>query len=626
MGLFSRASKAIEFPEGTQWLNVTQPLTLADLQGRIVLLDFWTYCCINCMHVIPDLKALEERYPELVVIGVHSAKFHNEKVLTNIRNAVLRYELEHPVIADNDFALWSAYGIHAWPSFVLIDPAGNVVGRASGEGPFAMFDDAIASLTAAFDSQGLLEKEPLAKDLVRDKAPEAALSYPGNLTFDEAGDHVFLSDSNHNRIVVLTPEGQVTDVIGSGAVGTADGPYGEASFFRPQGLAHDPRGDSLYVADTENHLVRRVDLRTRTVVTVLGTGHQGGHSSRGRGTDRAINSPWDLTILGDNLFIAMAGPHQLWRMDLSSGKAEVFAGSGREDIVDGPATRAALAQPSGIDNDGHHIFFADSEVSAIRMVEGGEVRTLVGAGLFEFGDVDGPLRRARLQHPIGLTHHDGLLYVADTYNHKVRIVDPARGEVTTLAGTGEAGDLDGPAHEAQLSEPNDVEWVRGQFWIADTNNHRVRVYDPDTGEVSTLRLANEGALYPKTPSPSQPFRGRRIDLAPVGLPPGESVLHITLEPPLGHRWSGDAPNHIAIVGDEGVVVAPAYEPPAGIFDLHIPVEVAGLGEARVEAVVYYCEEGEREFCRFSVLELVVPVQVDDAGPREVDLEYQLGFE
>jgi DNA-binding beta-propeller fold protein YncE len=610
MGLFSRSMRAVEFPRDAVWLNTDRPLTLADLRGRIVLLDFWTYCCINCMHVIPDLKRLEERYPHLVVIGVHSAKFANEKVVDNIRHAVLRYELTHPVIADNDFQLWHAYGIQAWPSFVLIDPAGNVAAKTSGEGPFAMFDEAIASLTEAFE--GTIDTTPFSTDLVADRAPGSALSYPGKLEVDREGERVFLTDSNHNRVIVFRPDGEVTHVIGSGEAGTADGSFEEAEFSRPQGMAYDPRDGSLYVADTENHTVRRVDLEAGTVETVLGTGEQGGYVRKGRGTDLPLNSPWDLTIMGDHLYIAMAGPHQLWRMDLRTREAERYAGSGREDIVDGPRERAALAQPSGIDTDGARIFFADSEVSAVRVVQDDQVRTLVGEGLFDFGDVDGTLGKARFQHPLGVLWNEGTVLVADTYNHKVKLIDMEIGSVHTLVGTGESGYSDGPGRHAMLSEPSDIALWEGNLLIADSNNHRVRLFDPAQDKLFTFQFTNEEVLWPK---PRRGFKGTRHVLPPIEIAPDAARGHIHLTPPEGHVWNPDAPHHLRVLADDDWLEVGEVPEPDGDWYVEFPLRVSGEGTTnlRFQAIAYFCEEEVPEYCRFLSVELVLPITVDAGG-------------
>ncbi len=623
MGLFARSMKAVEFPRDAVWLNTDRPLSLADLEGRIVLLDFWSYCCINCMHVIPDLKRLEERYPHLVVIGVHSAKFANEKVVDNIRHAVLRYELGHPVIADNDFQLWHSYGIQAWPSFVLIDPAGDVAAKTSGEGPFAMFDDAIASLTEAFE--GTVDTTPFITDLVADRVPGSVLSYPGKIEVDREGKRLFLTDSNHNRVVVFRPDGEITHVIGTGEAGTADGSLEETEFFRPQGMAYDPRDGSLYVADTENHTVRRVDLEAGTVETVLGTGEQGGYRSGGRGTDLALNSPWDLTILGDHLYIAMAGPHQLWRMDLRTREAERYAGSGREDIVDGPRERAALAQPSGIDTDGARIFFADSEVSAVRLVQDDQVRTLVGAGLFDFGDIDGPVGKARFQHPLGVLWNEGTVLVADTYNHKVKLIDLEIGSVHTLVGTGESGYADGPGRHAMLSEPNDVALLDGNLYIADTNNHQVRLFDPAKDELFTFRFTNEHVLYPRTKGA---FKGSRHVLPPIEVGPEATSGRISLEPPEGHLWNPDAPHYLAVLADDDWLEVGDVPEVDASWDVEFPLSVSGEGTTnlRLQVVAYFCEEEVPEFCRFVAVELVLPVSVSDDGGRSAEVIFTPSLE
>jgi DNA-binding beta-propeller fold protein YncE len=625
MGPFSRDLKANEFPEGARWLNIDRPLRMADLKGRIVLLDFWTYCCINCMHAIPDLKALEEKYPHLVVIGVHSAKFAAEREVDNIRHAVLRYDLQHPILVDNDLALWSAYRIRAWPSFVLIDPVGYVAAQASGEDPFTMFDDAIASMTQAFDEEGLLEREPMKFDLVRDRTAGAALSYPGKVEADAAGKRLFVSDSGHNRIVVFRPDGEITEVIGGGTVGRADGTFRDAQFHNPQGMAYHPEEDVLYVADTGNHLIRKVDLSAKTVRTILGKGYQGGHVGKGKGTDLALSSPWDLTILGDHLYIAMAGPHQLWRMDMATREAERYAGAGHEDIIDGDRERAALAQPSGIDTDGARIFFADSEVSAVRVVQDDEVRTLVGKGLFEFGDMDGRLPMARFQHPLGVLHNEGTVLVADTYNHKIKLIDLELGSVHTLVGTGTSGDDDGPGRKATLSEPGDIALLDGNLYIADTNNHLIRLFDPASDRLFTFRFRNEEVLWPR---PEECLERTRVVLPPVEIGSGEARVHLKLVPPDGWAWNPDAPNHLKVEADDGLLSLQDLEFQDCTWDQDVLISALEEGTTSLvfDLIAYYCGEDQAEVCRFSALELVLPVTVTASGPSLVQAEHRLVIE
>src|SRR5262249_11036894 len=364
--LFEGEVNAPEFPGGIEWLNTEKPLSLRELRGKIVLLDFWTYCCINCMHIIPDLKKLEAKYAkELVVIGVHSAKFTTEKGTDNIRQAILRYEIEHPVINDRDFDVWNSFTAHAWPTLVLINPKGKVVGAHSGEGIYELFDTVIGELAAYFRAKNELDEKPIKFKLEKFSAPPSLLSFPGKVLADEKGNRLFISDSNHNRIIITSLDGSVQDVIGDGSIGAKDGGFAEAEFNHPQGVALN--GDTLYVCDTENHLIRKVDLKARTVETFVGTGEQARNFNiEGMGKNVALNSPWDALVHNGMLYIAMAGAHQLWVVDLKTGAAKPYAGSGRENHTDGKLLEAALAQPSGVTTDGKSIFFADSEISSIR--------------------------------------------------------------------------------------------------------------------------------------------------------------------------------------------------------------------------------------------------------------------
>ena len=496
---FKGTAPAPEFPPDLEWLNTGRPLTLRELRGKVVLLDFWTYCCINCMHVIPDLKKLEAKYSgELVVIGVHSGKFTTEKESDGIAAAVRRYEIEHPVVNDRDFAIWKAYQIKGWPSFALIDPQGRLVGNHSGEGVYNLFNLYMGQMIDAFERKGKLDRRPLELDVEEGREAATAesngaspLLFPGKLATAEDGLRLFVSDSNHHRILAVdVPGGAVREIVGSGKAGLRDGDFAAAEFNRPQGVA--AAGDSLWVADTENHAIRRVDFSNRRVTTVAGTGVQARRFNvAGKGEETALNSPWDLLQENGVLYIAMAGSHQLWRLDVESLTAEPYAGSGKEDRVDGPLDEASLAQPSGITTDGSCLYFADSEASAVRSADldpAGRVVTLVGEGLFEFGDQDGTGWGVRLQHPLGILFHEGLLYVADTYNNKIKTLDPQSRRATTLVGTGKPGRRDGAAAEAELNEPGGLAVAGRTLYIADANNHCIRMLDLDALTVTTLPI------------------------------------------------------------------------------------------------------------------------------------------
>ncbi|HQQ56700.1 MAG TPA: thioredoxin-like domain-containing protein, partial [Mesotoga sp.] len=364
--------RAVEFPDSGTWLNVDEPLSMEKLKGHVVLLDFWTYCCINCIHVIADLKWLEARFSNkpLVVIGVHSAKFENERQERNIQAAIQRYGIAHPVFVDNEYHLWDRYAIRAWPSFVLIGSDGKILSRTSGEGKRDYLSNEIARALEDGERRGILSREKLE---VKPPVPTggSTLSYPGKISFGN-GETLFISDSNNNRILITRLDGKfdatVTDIIGGGSPGMSDGGFEKATFNKPQGIVYS--GGHLYIADTENHAIRRASIEERTVTTVSGDGLQGynwnysGEASRAR-----LNSPWDLQSDGAYLYIAMAGTHQIWRLDTRSNTIEAFAGNSMENIIDGSLREASFAQPSGLFLNGRRLYVADSEVSAIRFID-----------------------------------------------------------------------------------------------------------------------------------------------------------------------------------------------------------------------------------------------------------------
>lgn len=491
-----RTEKAPELEGGVAWLNTAGPVRMKDLKGKIVLLDFWTFCCINCIHVLPDLAKLEKKYPnELVVIGVHSAKFDNEKNTDAIRKAVLRYEIAHPVVNDANMSIWRAFGARAWPSLVLVDPEGEIVWRESGEGLYKELDAEISKLIKIHKAKKTLNTKPMKFELARASEGVSPLFFPGKVLADPKGKRLFIADSTHHRIVITDLDGKKIAIAGMGEPGVQNGSFDKAQFNDPQGMAL--KDETLYVADRKNHLIRALDLKNQTVSTVAGTGEQGrDRDGDGPALKVGLNSPWDLLLLGDRMYIAMAGHHQIWVMNLAKKTVSAFAGDGGEDIVDGPLDRSRFAQPSGLTTDGKTLWVADSETSSVRSVpltSRGEVRTLVGQDLFKFGDVDGAGDQVRLQHALGVAYHAGKLYVADTYNSKIKVLDPVTRECKTFLG----GEPDGWLATPLFSEPAGICFADGKLYVADTNAHRVRVVDVKTKKVSTLKL--QGVEAPKVP-------------------------------------------------------------------------------------------------------------------------------
>lgn len=427
------------------------------------------------MHILPAVSRLEEKYAsELVAIGVHSGKFIAERVTTNIRAATRRLGVTHPVVNDRAFRTWRAYNVQAWPTVVLVGPDGKYIGQHSGEFAFEDFDALIGQMVQVYSQSGALDRTPL--HFPTDPAPpsDSPLLFPGKVLADPAGNRLFISDTAHNRLLVAQVSGDgasatVTQTIGSGEAGLRDGTFAGAMLNHPEGMALQEK--TLFIADTENHSIRAADLDAGTLKTVAGTGEQGYSHTGGAGTATALNSPWDLLEIDNQLYIAMAGAHQLWRMELSTGVVSPFVGSGREDITDGPNLSAALAQPSGLTTDEQLLFFADSESSAVRASEfspDGITQSLLGEGLFDFGDKDGKGKQARLQHCLGVAFYNDVVYIADTYNNKIKALELSTKECITLLGAGDP---------TELWEPGGISvWASGneaRLYIADTNNHRV---------------------------------------------------------------------------------------------------------------------------------------------------------
>ncbi|WP_256104535.1 NHL domain-containing thioredoxin family protein [Streptomyces sp. ODS05-4] len=446
------------------WLNTGDAdLTLAGLRGRIVILDFWTFCCINCLHVLDELRELEEKHRDTVVIvGVHSPKFVHEAEHQAVVDAVERYEVHHPVLDDPELATWKQYAVRAWPTLVVIDPEGYVVAQHAGEGHATAIATLVAELEAEHVAKGTLRRgdgpyvppEPVATHL---RFPGKALALP---------DGTFLvSDTTRHRLVRLAADGEsVLRAYGDGERGLLDGPAERARFSEPQGLALLPDG-RVVVADTVNHALRVLDAESGEVVTVAGTGAQWwqGSATAGPAREVALSSPWDVAWWRGEVWIAMAGVHQLWAYDPAAGTVRVAAGTTNEGLVDGPAAEAWFAQPSGlaVSSDGESLWVADSETSALRRVDADDrVRTAVGTGLFDFGHRDGEAAQALLQHPLGVTAlPDGSVAVCDTYNHALRRYDPSSGEVTTLA--------------TDLREPSGAVLAGGDIVVVESARHRL---------------------------------------------------------------------------------------------------------------------------------------------------------
>jgi len=712
-----------EFPVDADWLNCPPLRVDRELRGKVVLLDFWTYCCINCMHILPDLAYLENKFQgkAMTVVGVHSAKFDNEKDTGAIRDAVLRYDVRHPVINDKNMELWRALGVSSWPTVAVVSPTGKLIVSLSGEGHRRDLDDILTAALEYYGEKNMLDATPVPESLEKNKDSRltaSPLRFPGKIALDAESNRLFISDSGNHRIVVTElSTGKFLAAYGGNGPGLRNGPGNFSAFNRPQGLTYSPATDSLFVCDTENHAIREIQLKTGEVRTVVGDGVKGENDFRGgaAGAEQRLNSPWDCLLLEDGknqvLLVAMAGQHQIWRVDIATGVAAAVSGNGSERNQNGSTgLTSSWAQPSGlalvskntsISNnefslENMEVLVADSESSTIRRLNlsSGGASACIGGdplfsdNLFKFGDEDGMGANALLQHPLAVaaglpsgsssssssSKTKTTAWVADSYNHRLKLLDTTTCSITTVAGTGQAGFLDGIGTSAQLSEPSGlaVSPVDGRVFIADTNNSLIRVFDPTASKLFTLQL--QGVPKPAiSPDAAPVWTGSAVE-AKGGIPPGailikspasfairsgeRKLLNVRISLPRGYhltqgansRFECSVVNGNSSFSGEGqvVVFSPKKGPlqEAGDSTVAATISFSSQGAAngencavRVLCTVYFCQD--KSVCLFQELVFEVPLLTttakapaalpgngngSDNNIKKIDLMYTLSAE
>ena len=530
---------APDFKGATAWLNTDRPLSIRELRGQLVILDFWTYCCINCMHVLPVLRELEERHRDdpLVVIGVHSAKFDAEKDAQHILGAMRRYGVAHPVAVDSEMRLWSEYAVRSWPTLVIIRPDGTLASVAPGEPDPAVLEAFVRQQLAEARASGTLAQGPLHTGRPAPEAP-GPLHYPGKVAF--GGERIFVADSGHHRLLVLDGTGAVRDVIGSGLRGFKEGTFDECALDDPQGIAIQE--GALYIADARAHVIARADLRERKLTRIAGTGELGRAPvlERAPALQTSLRSPWDVATRGDEVYVALAGSHQVAL--IRGDSIEPVAGNGREAQLDGQGTSATMAQPSGLSIQGDVLYVADSESSGVRAIDlrTRKVYSLCGGpGLFDFGDKVGAIQPGMLQHPLAVaaTRSSGLL-VADTYNDKIKRFSPDGLRLE-------------PFHEGGLEQPAGLCVLPdGQVLVADTNHHRLLLVSADGAHARELSVTGAPeprrgvVLAPEAPGAASGagWFTAILDAPPgKGLAPGTGKILLELAAPQGFELSRGAP-------------------------------------------------------------------------------------
>jgi thiol-disulfide isomerase/thioredoxin len=583
--------RAPEFPAGS-WLNTAGPLSLAELRGKVVLLDFWTFCCGNCLHVIDELHALEQRFAdELVVIGVHSPKFEHEKSDAAVAAATERYGVAHPVFNDPELHLWQQYAVRAWPTLVLIDPDGYVIAQAAGEGQSSSLALLIEELVEEYGDRLRRGNSPYLPPPAR----PGALRFPARVVRD--GATLLIADAGHHQIVRTELDGAtVLQRIGSGRRGVTDDDLAE-----PNGLALVPPelrsrlGFDLLIADTGNHVLRGVRFRDGAIVARIDLPGKLEHTETVTGPVPGVLSPWDVAWwpAAGQFVVAAAGVHLLLGWDPTADTVGILAGTTVEGLKDGPAADGWLAQPSGLAVDGDRVWFADSETSALRYLTiDGQLHTAVGEGLFDFGHVDGPAAQARLQHPLGVAVlADGSIAIADTYNGAVRRFEPATGQVSTLA--------------TDLAEPSGVLELDGQLLVAESAAHRV------IRPVTAGQLRQVLGERLQTQRPVTEVKAGSVLLSTPFLPPPGRKLDDRYGPATQLTVSASPPSLLA----EGSGTGP---------DLTRNLQLSGArgseGVLHVTAQAASCDDGvEHPACHLARQDWGVPVRLTEHGETELAL-------
>ncbi|PKM12522.1 MAG: hypothetical protein CVV15_03685 [Gammaproteobacteria bacterium HGW-Gammaproteobacteria-5] len=457
-----------EFPESLQWLNAPVQ-SLADARGRVAVVAVVSASSAWSQNLIDELRRVQARHPEQVrAFVVHCPKFDAERDPRMLGKWINRLGIGLPVASDPEFALWQQLDLQAWPSLVVFDIDGSLHEVMIGDTRGEQIEACVSELLDYHDGLLVIGEAPV---FVRQE-PRLPLRFPAGLAV--TAEHIYVVDSGNHRVLECTHEGRIMRQFGSGNADMLDGRSGEAAMRRPMGIAL--LREALYITDTGNHALRKISLHDGDIETLLGTGRPGatdGGSYRD-GERYALDQPLGICAQNQCLYIANSGTNQVLALDMGERELLMLAGSGALGRYDAKAAAAILAQPAGIGILGQKLYFTDAGVSSIRSIqlENRAVTTLFGAGLYEFGDVDGTRDCARLQYPTALATdaEHGRLWIADTYNNALRRLPIGAQELTRLPVS------------LRLHQPMGLAVAAGSLWLANTNAHEVLRIDPETGE------------------------------------------------------------------------------------------------------------------------------------------------
>lgn len=581
-----------------QWFNLSKNLTKEDLEGRVVLLDFWTYACIECLETIPDMKELQERFGDkLLVVGVHSGRFANEKNSQSIREAIIKYDITYPVIDDSNLKIWSKFQIKAWPTVVLINPRGKVETVFEGSENHEAIFKKVKKLIKKYDF--MIDGKPLPVVLEKNRVPHNILNFPTKIEYaknfsyqDKNSPALIISNSADNNIIISSLNGKILDKIGTKEAGFKDGNLKNASFNYPTGLLYSD--NILYVADRGNHTIRKVDFTKGEVTTILGSGIRGGVITKKTNAKEVnLSSPQDLEFFPSKDFIIIAnlGTNQLLKYDIKNNSVTPFAGNGKRDMVNGTYPKNSLAQPNGLSAFRNKLYFVDSYSSSLRYVdELGKVETLIGQGLDKFGNKNGKKSEALMQNPLGVYADQNGIYVADSYNHLVRKYDYGSQSISNFSGNGiKANDI---GQTTSYNEVSDLVFVENKAYLVDSHNNRIVV--KNNGRTSildiipALKLPQDGLLE-YLPN---------LEKLPNSTVESDKSINLVVQLKQGWKINEMAPsffNLVEISGEEATLIA-SFDwnmVKSGIIKLP---KMSHSKQYYLQGTIYYCEDREDALC------------------------------
>lgn len=615
--------------ENKEWFNVSRPLEISDLKDRVILLDFWTYACVNCIHTLPEIKRIEKEFGnKVVVIGVHSAKFNNEKDSAEIRKAILRYDISHPVVNDSELKIWDNFSVKSWPTFILINPHGNVVETYTGEEGAVLAKKHLRKLVSKFKYQ--INRDPLPTLLESNNLVGNVLNFPTKLEytsdFSYKNHHapaLFIANSGKNNIIAASLSGNMIAKIGIEKDGFEDGSFGAAAFNAPQGLLYD--SGKLYIADTGNHALRVVDFKTGIVSTLIGSGERG-EALAGvlEAKDVDLSSPTALEFFPDKNHIAIAnsGTHQILSYDINKNMLSVLAGNGEEGIDDGGIENNSLAQTADMSAYGKKLYFVDSETSSLRVLdEKGIVSTLIGQDLFKFGYENGTKDKALMQHPLGLMVDDTGAYISDSFNHIIRKYDFASKTIRNLVGARKRGEDVGSANKTQFDGPEGIVATLGNFYIADSNNNRIIAVNRASLNAEILDIMPPLKLNKESFVEYLPNL-QKMELIKVK---SDADISLTIDVNKGWKINEMGPsfiNLLELVKDHQANLVTSFDwNMIKGKSLTLPKLTDGK-EYILQGTIYYCEDKKNALCYVKSHEQKITADSDE---KVVGVEVKLGY-